>query len=215
TGLVPFPTASYTPDPSNPRTGGEYKGTFQPGEIAKQLKIVSPTATALDLTTQYALGLTILVAVSDGQGRVSFENRTAVVEVGLKNKWDGIYSIVSGTVTRYTGPGVPANDALSGSVATNPDPILSTVGPFTVEITNLLWANGQGMAGIDNLRATVDPATNLVTMFALGNATLANWAGHINKYDPATKTFYLAFKWTSTAPAYREYEVVIKYKGPR
>ena len=75
-------------------------------------------------------------------------------------------------------------------------------------------------AGIDNLRATVNPATNVVTMQALGNTTLANWTGSTtgityNRYDPATKTFYLAFKWTSVDPAYREYEIVIRYKGPR
>ena len=216
TGLVPFPAASYSADPSNPRTGGEYKVTFQPGEFVKKLKLVIPNSTTLDLTQHYAIGLTIVVAVTGADGRVSFENRTAVVEIGLKNKWDGIYSIVSGTVTRYTGPGTPANDALSGSVAGNPDLVLSTRGPYTVEITNLKWAGGtSGVAGIDNLRLTIDPVTNLVTMFSLANASLTNWAGHENKYDPATKTFYLAFKWTSTAPAYREYEMVIRYKGPR
>ena len=33
-------------------------------------------------------------------------------------------------------------------------------------------------------------------------------------YNPATKTFYLNFRWNPTANR-REYSVTIKYKGPR
>ncbi|MDT4886891.1 hypothetical protein FQZ97_1232940 [compost metagenome] len=90
-----------------------------------------------------------------------------------------------------------------------------TVDANTVEITNLRWAGGtSGVAGIDNLRATIDPATNLVTMTALGNATLANRAGYENKYDPATKTLTLNFDWNQTANA-REIGLVIQWVADR
>jgi hypothetical protein len=208
---VALPAAAYTVDPSNPFNGTEWTVTFNPGEHAKPL-LIKLDPTKLDLAQQYALGFTITDAsgakISDGQS-------SAMVEVGVKNKYDGKYSVVSGTVTRYLSPGVPANDALSGDLAGNPDVTMVTVGANTVEIIGLNWAAAQGgVGGINNLRATVDPATNLVTVFALGNATLANWAGHVNRYDPATKTFYLAFRW-NPATTTREYEIVLKYKGPR
>lgn len=186
--------------------------TFQPGEAVKSIKI-SVDQSKLDLSQQYALGFSI----TDGGSNtvVNADAKNALYGIGVKNKYDGKYSVVSGTVTRYTSPGVPAGDALSGSVAGNPDVTLTTVGANTVEVTNLQWANsGGGVGGIANLRLTVDPATNLVTVFALGNATLANWAGQVNKYDPATKTFTLGFKWNPTSTV-REYQMVIKYKGPR
>jgi len=186
--------------------------TFQPGEAIKEVKI-SVDQSKLDLSQQYALGISI---TDPGSNAVAVPDlKDAIYEIGVKNPYDGKYSVISGTVTRYTAPGSPANDALSGSVGGNPDLELSTVGAYTVEISNLQWANsGGGVGGINNLRLTVDPATNLVTMFALGNATLANWEGKENRYDPATKTFYLNFRWNPTANR-REYSMVIKYKGPR
>lgn len=42
------------------------------------------------------------------------------------NNYDGVYSTVSGWVTRYLSPGVPANDALSGDLTGNPDVYMIT-----------------------------------------------------------------------------------------
>ena len=163
----------------------------------------------------YALGVRV-VSVSDPSVKISSNWNTQVVGLTIRNKYDGVYSVESGFVQRYTAPGVPESpSALSGPLAGNPDVSLVTFGTNTVEIQGLNWTASQGgVGGINNLRATVDPATNLVTLSALGNATLANWAGHENKYDPATKTFYLAFRW-NPATTTREYEVVLKYKHPR
>ena len=207
TGYIELPSNAYT------LLSDISSITFQPGEAVKEIKI-SVDQSKLDLTKQYALGFSITDA---GSNAVAIPDlKDGLYNIGVKNKYDGKYSILSGIVTRYTSPGVPANDALSGSIAGNPDLTLSTVGSNTVEITGLQWAygNNSGVAGIDNLRLTVDPTTNQVTMFSLGNATLANWAGKPNYYDPATKTFYLNFRWNPTANV-REYSMVIKYKGPR
>lgn len=211
-----LPAAWYTIGSTTPKTGGSggtFNITINPGEFAKPILITIPDATKLDPSTLYGLGFTITTA--DASGKIS-ELKTVVLEVGAKNAYDGIYSYVSGLVTRYTAPGAPAGDALSGPLnSANPDVTMSTVGAYTVEITGQTWSGGtSGIAGIDNLRATVDPATNLVTMVALGNGTLTNWAGHANFYDPVKKTFTLAYRWNPTANV-REYEVVYKYKGPR
>jgi len=193
--------------------------TFAPGESIKQVKI-HLKKDQLNLSQAYAIGFTLDQV---GSGAVINDGLKAVLySIGLKNSYDGVYSYVSGFVQRYSSPGVPQADNLSGPLGpSNPDVELVTTGAYTVNFTGpggpagLTWSGPMsGVAGIDPLKATVDPGTNLVTMSSF-NATLANWAGHVNKYDPATKTFTLAIKWTSTAPAYREYEVVLKYKGPR
>lgn len=213
-----LPSAAYKVNAANPFNGTEWTVTFNAGEHAKPI-LIDLDVSLLDLSKQYALGFTI----TDASGaKISEGLSSALVEVGAKNKYDGIYQVVSGTVTRYTAPGSPANDALSGNVAGNPDVTLVTVGANAVAFTGsggpvgLQWANGNnsGVAGIDGLRASIDPATNLVTMTSSGNASLKNWPGKVNVYDPATKTFTLGFHWNPTANV-REYEVVLKYKGPR
>jgi hypothetical protein len=218
TSFQQLPAAAYRVNAANPFNGTEWTVTFNSGEHAKPI-LIDLDVSLLDLSKQYALGFTI----TDASGaKISNGLASALVEVGAKNKYDGIYTVVSGLVTRYLSPGVPANDALSGPVGGNLDVSLVTVGANAVAFqgsggpVGLMWANGSnsGVAGIDGLRATIDPATNLVTMSSSGNASLVNWPGKINRYDPATKTFYLAFHWNPTANK-REYEVVLKYKGPR
>ncbi len=204
---------NYTKLPSNLYTLNGLSVTIPKGSISKKVTINMKTADLI-VGGPFILGYKIKSA-TDPAYLVSGNYNSFVAVLGAKNKYDGSYSVESGTVTRYTAPGVPANDALSGSVAGNANVSLVTIGPNTFEIQGLQWAKNQGgVGGINNLRGTVDPATNLVTMFALGNATLANWAGHENKYDPATKTFHLAFRWNPTSTT-REYEMVIKYSRPR
>ena len=189
--------------------------TIPAGEMTSDaVKITIPDATVLDPTKKYGIGFKI---TSSDQGYQIAKNMSSVViAFAIKNQYDGVYSYVSGTVTRYTSPGVPAGDALSGPLSKPPnaDVEMITTGPNTVNIVGLSWSGGAGVGGIDGLTATVDPATNLVTMASSQNATLTNWAGKENKYDPATKTFHLAFRWNPAANT-REYEVVFKYEGPR
>jgi hypothetical protein len=70
------------------------------------------------------------------------------------------------------------------------------------------------VAGIDGLTVFVDPVTKLVNMTSVQNLTLTNWAGKPNDYNPATKTFRISMRWNPTGNT-REYEIVLKYKGPR
>jgi hypothetical protein len=225
-GRTLLPAAWYTIGAETPRTGGvggNYNITMAPGEFSKSLYITVPDATLMDPSVIYALGFTITAA--DDNGVISYQ-KSIIVEIGAKNPYDGIYSYVSGLVTRYTAPGVPAGDALSGPLGpANPDIVMSTTGARTVDFggaggpVGLTWSGPMtGVAGIDGLHLTVDPATNLTNAVSSGlptsNATFGNWAGHVNKYDPATRTFTLAFRW-NPATTTREYEVVLKYKGPR
>ncbi|WP_132055869.1 DUF1735 domain-containing protein [Pseudocnuella soli] len=194
------------------KSANGYTVNFGAGDFSRDFTILLNGA-KWDISRNYAVAFTITdsagLDINDGK-------RDVIAMIAVKNQWDGIYSVESGTVTRYTAPGAPANDALSGDLTGNPEVTLATVGPNTVQITGLQWAHGNnsGVAGIDNLRATIDPVTNLVTMRSLGNATLRNWEGKENRYDPDTQTFYLGFIWNPTANV-RTYEMVIKYKEPR
>lgn len=147
---------------------------------------------------------------------VSGNGGGAIFAVPVKNVLDGIYKIESGFVQRYSAPGVPTvNDALNGSLAGNPDLTLSTINATTVEITNLRWAGGSSsVSGINNLRATLNPVTNQITMSAVGNTTLRNRTGFENSYNPATKTLTLNFEWNLTTTP-REVGLVIKWSKVR
>jgi hypothetical protein len=167
----------------------------------------------MNLSNQYALGVRIQ---SISEGTLNINEEELLVTFLLKNKYDGIYGFISGFVQRYSAPGVPiCCDGLTGPLGpVNSDVEFVTVGANTVQILGLRWSNDVGVAGIDGLTATVDPGTNLVTMASAQNATLTNWAGHPNYYDPVTKRFYLAFRW-NPAGATREYEVIFQYERPR
>lgn len=188
-------------------------------KFSDALKLVIPNSSSLDPNLTYALGFSI-TAVSAGY-TIAANQKDVVIGFAIKNAYDGIYSVESGLVTRYTSPGVPAGDAISGPLGGNPDVYLLTSGANSVSIPpsgvegGLFWSGGGSMvAGVDGITLTVDPGTNQVTSRSAGNATFGNWAGRDNYYDPATKTFHLSFRWNPTANV-REYEVVLKYKGPR
>ncbi|MBA9075584.1 BT_3987 domain-containing protein [Rufibacter quisquiliarum] len=170
----------------------------------------------LDPAKTYALAYTI--GNIDKSGYIVSGNYGQILaKVGVKNQWDGVYSSVAGYVQRYSAPGVPTvGDALNGSMAGNSDVTLTTIDANTVEITGLKWyGNTSNIAGIDNLRATINPATNEVTMTALGNASLRNIASAVNKYDPATKTFTLNFEWNPTSNKREITGLVLTYKRSR
>ena len=208
--FVMMPTNLYTISSTNVVIlKGRKTGTFT---------ISTPTS-QFDLTRSYALPLTI---TSSSRGIISGNFGTIILNLAAKNAYDGIYKNVSGSIQRYTNPTTPTiGDALNGTLQYNPDVTLKTIDANTVEVSGLRWgsstggAQGSGVAGIDNLQIVVDPVTNLVTMKALGNPTLKNVVGRVNKWDPATKTFTLNFDWNPTA-AKREYvNWVITYRGVR
>jgi len=213
------PTLDLTELPADAYTVSTLSVVIPAGQsFSDVFKLTIPNSTLLDPTATYALGYSI-TAVSAGY-TIAANQKDVVVGFAIKNQYDGIYSVESGLVTRYTAPGVPAGDAISGPLDGNPDVYLITSGATTLSIPPagfvgaLYWSGGGSqVAGIDGLRINVD-GSNQVTVTSSGNATLTNWAGKDNYYDPATKTFYLAFRWNPTANV-REYEVVLKYKGPR
>jgi hypothetical protein len=211
-GLTLVPASVLTFASANPAVTIA-KGTRVSPNFACQIN-----TSTLDPTKAYGLAFTI-TSVSKSGVTIPANLKTVVYKIALKNQWDGIYEVVSGLVTRYNSPGVPANDALSGPLAGNPDVTMVTSGPTEVDFPtsgtgSFRWSGGGGIGGIDGVRMAINAATNQVNFTCAGNATLSNWAGKVNNYVPATKTFNLNFRW-NPAGATREYTVVLKYKKPR
>ncbi len=218
--------------------------TIPAGATGVNIPITVPTTVAMSPNSTYGFGVSI--STVDGGYLIAKNLKDLLVEITVKNKYDGIYSYVSGFVQRYSSPGNPiCCDGLTGSlVVGTPDVIMSTTGANSVSIPpagqagNWSWGGGATalqVAGIDGFSITVDAGNN-ATCAASGNATLANWTGFapgyvspgypgtmptfplgppaVNKYDPATKTFHLSWRWNPSANV-REYDVVLKYKKPR
>ena len=203
TALFQLPSNASTVDASNPRVNGEYTVTFAPGDFSKQLKINITNSQSMDLTKQYALGLTIVTAVTGAGGRVSFDSRTAVVELGPLNKWDGVYTLAGSTLRA----GDPAK---TGSFTPVEMKLITTSSNSVVYGDLQVWADGTGV-GIGEPSLTID-AANKVIVSSPGGAS--NVSANANYYDPATKTFYLDFTW-GAGVASRRATVTLKYLRPR
>lgn len=208
-----LPESVFTPGPGITKTATGYTMALAPGEFSKEFSI-NMNFPAFDFSKKYVLAFKITATGIDGKVSVQ---KSVVAVVGVKNAWDGVYTTVAGTVTRYTAPGVPAGDALSGNMAGNPDVRLVTTSATTVTITGLNWAaSGGGVGGVDPITMTIDPVTNKVTSIKSTVATSMNIvAGAINQYDPTTKTFTVNFDWNQTANKREILGLVLKYKGSR
>lgn len=164
---------------------------------------VSIVSTLLDPNFTYGIPVTI----TDASGEVVSKNfASVVVRVAVKNRYDGKYSY-KGYIFREGDPVLTGNfKGLTSDLETN--------GANGLNFPNPVWSNGTGVGGIGGLTINVDPTTNKVVMKSKDNASLGNAPGYDNRYDPATKTFYLSFKW-GNSPNSRAATDTLTYTGPR
>jgi len=154
----------------------------------------------IDFNTNWVLGLKITAA----NGAVIASNlNVAILTLTLQSAYEGDY-----TDNGYT---LRAGDNVLGGYFKGYDEQLSTISKYSVAYT-ILWATDVPAGGVGGTYITVDPATNKVTMACTGNATLANSAGYDNRYDPATKTFYISMTWST--PGTRGTTDTLTYNGP-
>ncbi|WP_158617989.1 BT_3044 domain-containing protein [Chitinophaga lutea] len=177
--FIPLPANSYTLDPSVPFANGVYDLKFPSGEISKSIKININTG-LLDLTKQYAMPFVMTEAVN---GVVTSSKKVALVEVIIKNEWDGKYQ-ASGTFFH------PVN----GPRAIDEEKLLQTIGPRTV-LANLGDLGGSGY----QMKITIN-ADNSVTLVPAGATPNIDMSYGVNKYDPATKSFTLNYAYNTAAP---------------
>jgi hypothetical protein len=137
-------------------------------------------------------GIAVKLAKVDKSGyTISGNYGYKILIIGAKNAYDGVYDM-KGYIVRNSasGPDMSLSGNYKGFTAK-----LITVDATKVQFVSQLWATGGGVGGIDGVTFTVDPSTKLVTCSASGNATLQNEPTYNNRYDSATKTFYVSFKW--------------------
>lgn len=161
----------------------------------------------INLANSYGLGFKI-AEVSGGV--ISDLAKNILVQIGIKNKWDGIYKI--------RGTGTHPNSGLSGpfEYAGCDGFTLETSGSNSVDLkpgqpTN----NGGSLSYFSSVipRFVID-ANNGVTVTggAPGNGVVFDpQPGYTNRYDPATKTFYIKTGWSGS----RVYIDTLEYCGPR
>lgn len=151
------------------------------------------------LTTQYAIPLKI----TDASGKnISGNYGSIVALIKIKNIYDGSYAF-KGNIKRFLNA-TDLDPALSGNFSGEHADLLTNTAN-SVWFDSQLWSNGSGVAGIgtpevDGVLFTVG-ADNKVTITCAATPTLRNTTGYDSRYDPATKTFYVAFEWGATKRA--------------
>lgn len=209
-----LPDSNFSYAPGVTRSGNTFTVTLAPGEFAKTVSVIIPKTTNLDLAKQYAFSYNLNVAPNSGNALVSFADRQGIIEIALKNKYDGKYNVKGYIVRTVNG----VTDALQGPTAFTMN--LVTTGPNSVQYETLRpWKiGGNSNVSIGNIILTVDPATNNVTVSNTGSTTaVTNAPDYTSRYEPSTKTFYVSYTWGSgpTGPNARLATDTLEYAGPR
>lgn len=198
TTYIALPATAFTVDPSNPKVANDYTLTFGPGEFYRQLKIVVPDASVLDPNKKYALGFTI--SAVDNNGKISASQNRVLAEVGLKNKWDGVYT-VNGSMADLTTPTITGTYPLTWELRTTGANTLAIFDKGRgTQTHNILSAGALSQYGSFGLNLVIDAATNKITSVvnsfgqpsANGRSAELDPTG-VNAYDPATRTFKIKY----------------------
>jgi hypothetical protein len=205
---------------------GTYKLEFAPGELAKEVKLtINNPFQDLDPNITYALAFKIgTVNVVGGAATIGWSSGI-VVRVGAKNKYDGVYKL-NGIHNRpgyqffYEAEMQMITTGASSVIYYWPD--VGSVGhPIATDANNTLSWYGTAVAP----QVDFDPVTNLVTdiynttpsppisMNDGNNYPNPPDPAHptISRYDEATKTMYLYWKYNNnTARGFFDTLVFIK-----
>lgn len=152
---------------------------------------------------QFAIGLSITSPGAQSGGK------SMIVLITARNAYDGLYTL-QGYVSH------PTNTTLTGPVGPYTDVPL-----FTVDANSVIlgiahpWSNASGSVLPGGYEPTyvIDPSTNKVTVYntAIGEHEDPTYNNH---YDPATKTIYAKWMYTSTGGD-RVFTDTLTYTGPR
>jgi hypothetical protein len=211
---LPLAAYSFTDDITNL--------TFAAGELIKSI-VVHLKKDQMDLSKQYALGFTI--AEVGAGGVISASKNNVLYSIGLKNQYDGVYSLTWTNYHPSSNPGYTGGTTviqMHTSGATSCKMYWPDAGAYCAPAVlggNLTYF------GLQEPNYTVAPTTNAVTVqnVAAGAVTFYSMAtGFNSRYDPATKTFYVKWGYGSggpyppfTAATTREWTQTFTYTGPR
>lgn len=174
--------------------------------------ITLKSANLLSMDKAYAIPVSI-TAVNNPSVIIASNFKTSIIQVPISNPWEGTYTL-SSFVLRA------GDNALSGHFG-GVDWKLVTYGAKSVSYQKLhTWGDQKtGISGIGNFLLTIDDSkipmpvtvTDLGTSTTSPNATFKNRPGYNNRYDPATKTFYIGVTWSTAGT--REITDTLVYKG--
>jgi hypothetical protein len=165
-------------------------------------------ANVLSLTDKFMIPLTITAA--DNGVIIASNMNTVLYSLPIANKWEGTYK-VKGTILR-------AGDNLLSGYYKGRTYKLGTNGPNSVKLNKgMAWADSETdyAGGISNWVITISEATtpNPITVSDATNAAVTADPAYPNRYDPATKTFYMSVYW-GTGPTNRATTDTLVYAGP-
>ncbi|QEC76006.1 DUF1735 domain-containing protein [Mucilaginibacter ginsenosidivorax] len=205
-----LPASFYTLANSNATQAADGSLTFNfaPGDFQKEFAI-KLDGSKLDLSKSYALAYKI--TKSDDLAVHAASKDTLYAFYSVKNKYDGVYTL-AGNIKRYTSK-TDLDPDLSGDFPDGQESKVATIAA-NANTFEIFWHTGGGVGGVAGLQLAVD-ASNKVTVTASGNPKLHNTAGIDNYYDPATKTFHLAFDWGADENSKRAVVATLTYKGAR
>jgi len=209
----------YRSHADNPFDGQFWTVTFQPGEKTKYLKL---NIKSLDITSLGRVGLGFQIAEAEN-AHISASKNQVAVEISAKNKWDGVYGIryrlFHPTNANITGIGSISEWEFPSSGPTSVDWDVATV--FLDFSSGGLTYFGDAAGPSLQVRMTVNP-DNTVSLTNVGSRAAALAfpplvvpPGVTNRYDPATKIFYVAYTWTPAGSGTREKYDTITYIRPR
>lgn len=162
------------------------KGTRQ-----TSIQIPITISNDFDFNSSYALPLKI---VSASYGIISHNFGTAFYSFGGRNKYDGIYVMkgyVSHPTAAYTGP------------FRAPKVTFTTIGATSIAMEAQPFFNNGSLSFFGVYPVFTVNADNSVTVSNLpagGAAPSVSDPTYKNRYDPATKTFYISYSYNASAP---------------
>jgi hypothetical protein len=195
TSYVELPASAYT---------GSFDVVIPAGKRTGDM-IIKITKTGLDLSKEYAIGLTI--AGVDNGGVISSTAKNLVVGFLIKNQYDGDYAS-SGTRYNFNS----SADAPNNYTSTAPwsfDTHVATVGAATCAVQA---ANSNGGFGTINITVNGDNTVTIASTPATGLNALVPTAGKTSTYNPTTKTFHLYYEYTNTTGTFRLLDHVLVRK---
>jgi hypothetical protein len=207
TSFVPLPTTLGTTSPA-PGSDGNITLTFAPGDAAKVITVTIPNASTFDFSKQYALAYKMTSVTGVGTISQAYSD-VIVVQVLVKNKYDGIYTvtaispmvdILNATLTGY----YPFTYELETSGAASCKCYDSEVyGDYMHPITSGTSVSGYGSFGLE---VFFDATTNKIidVKNPWGNPPSNTRMPAIdpsgtNSWNPATKT--ILFKYWMKQPS--------------
>jgi|WetSurMetagenome_2_1015567.scaffolds.fasta_scaffold02043_7 hypothetical protein len=169
-----------------------------------------PSADTLNLNRKFMIPISITEASG---GVIVAENmKTIFYKLPIANKWEGTYKM-KGWIVRDPYPdytGWYKNRTMK----------LATNGPNSVQMmTGLLWAGStgstSGVGGIGKWIITISEGSvpNPITLVDPDNAAVKLLASYPNRYDPATRTFYINVYWGGGVGIRQTIDTIV-YSGP-